>query len=507
MAHRSISFGFAPLTVALAIAGCGDSGGENEGGSTDSTGTSADATMTDASVTNPSEASQTMTTPTSTPESSDDNPTDPDGTTAGATTGPDTGSTDDSTTGVPDCPYTPVDGTPDLALQLVGSGFDRPVLALGHPTQPDRLFVVGQGGDVKILEPGENQAPAETFLHVDVAGANNNTIGDERGLLGFAFHPEFPADPRVYVSYTPDTGEQSPAVTVSEFLLMRGDDNQVDPDSERIVIQYDKPAPNHNGGMIGFGPDGYLYIGTGDGGFGDDFYETGRNPDVILAKLLRIDPEPDDTDDNPVACVGECNDLGPFDYTIPADNPFADGVAATPEVYALGFRNPWRFSWDVETGDLWLGDVGQGDWEEIDIVASGLDYGWSDLEGNHCFNDFGCDDNAGPNTANGDGLVAPVFDYAHGSGRCSITGGSVYRSCEVPEWSGVYTFGDYCSGEIFSLTFDGTDVQGGGVALDLPGEVITGNGWNAWGDTYITTVEGGPGQPFGDGFVYRLAPE
>jgi len=506
MTHRSTLFGVASLTTALVLAGCGDSGGENEGG-TGSSETSAESSPTDATVTEPTEASQTMTDPTVQPESSDESPTDPDGTTASTTSDPDTGSTDDTTTGVPECPYSPVDGDPALALQLVATGFDRPVLALGDPSQPDRLFVVEQGGDVKILEPGANQAPAEVFLHVDVAGANNTSIGDERGLLGFAFHPEFPADPRVYVAYTADLGQQSPAVTVSEFLLMRGDDSQVDPDSERVVIEIDKPASNHNGGMIGFGPDGYLYIGTGDGGFGEDFYNTGRNPDVILAKVLRIDPEPDDMPDNPVACVNDCNDLGPFDYTIPADNPFADGVDAAPEVWALGMRNPWRFSWDLETGDLWLGDVGQYDWEEIDIISSGLDYGWGDMEGNHCFNDPGCDDGAAPNTANADGLIAPIFDYAHSGGRCSITGGTVYRSCEVPGWSGIYTYADYCSGEMFALTFDGADVQDLGEALDLQGQVVTGNGWNAWGDSYFTAVEGFPGGPIGDGLVYRLAPE
>jgi glucose/arabinose dehydrogenase len=507
MAHRSTLFGFASLTAILVLAGCGGNGGENESG-TDSTDTSADSSPTDASASDPTSASQTMTTPTSTPESSDDNASDPDGSTSvGTTSDPDTGSTGDTTTGVPECPYAPVDGMPTLALQLVATGFDRPVLALGDPKQPDRLFVVEQGGNVKILEPGENQAPDDVFLHVDVTGANNAFIGDERGLLGFALHPEFPDDPRVYVAYTADTGEGSPAVTVSEFLLMRGDDNQVDPASERVVIEYDKPAGNHNGGMIGFGPDGYLYIGTGDGGGGEDTYDTGRNPDVILAKVLRIDPEPDDTPDSPVACIGSCNQLGPFDYTIPADNPFADGADATPEVWALGMRNPWRFSWDLETGDLWLADVGQYDYEEIDIISAGLDYGWSAMEGNHCFNDFGCDTTADPNTANSDGLIAPIWDYEHSGGRCSITGGTVYRSCEVPGWSGIYTYGDYCSGELFALTFDGTDVQDLGEALDLQGQVLTGNGWNAWGDSYFTAVEGFPQGPIGDGLVYRLAPE
>jgi glucose/arabinose dehydrogenase len=502
MTLRPTSFGF--VSLAIVLAACGDDGNADGSGGSESD-TSADATMTDPSMTDP-EASQSMSEPTTDPGSSDDAPTtDPD-TTAGTTDDPDTGSTDDATTGEPACPYTPVDGTPALALQLVGSGFDRPVLAIGHPDQPDRLYVVEQGGDIKILEPGEDMAPDEVFLHVDVAGANNVTTGDERGLLGFAFHPGFPDDPRVYVAYNAADGGQSPALTVSEFLLMRGDDSQADPTTERIVIDVDDPASNHNGGMIGFGPDGYMYIGLGDGGGFNNTYLTGRDPSVILAKMLRIDPEPDGTDDNPEIC-GSCGQLGPFDYTIPDDNPFVGDDNFAPEIYAWGFRNPWRWSFDIETGDLWVGDVGQGEWEEVDIVSPGLDYGWSDMEGNHCFDDFGCDESAAPNTPNGDDIIAPVTEYSHSGDRCSITGGTVYRSCEVPGWSGVYTFADYCTGEMFALTWDGTTVQDEGLVLALPGEVIMGHGWNAWGDSYFTTVEGQAGGVFGDGHVYRLAPE
>ncbi len=500
MTLRPASIGIASLS--LVFVACGDDGNA-DGGGTDESETSAEESMTDPSNTM-TDPSNTMTDP-SNPESSDDNPTEPD-TSAGTTNDPDTGTTDEGTTGEPSCAYTPVEGTPDLALQLVGSGFNRPVFVLGHPEVPDRLYVVEQGGDIKILEPGEDMAPDDVFLHVDVAGANNVTTGDERGLLGFAFHPDFPADPRVYVAYNAADGGQSPALTVSEFLLMRGDDSQVDPTTERIVIDVDDPASNHNGGMIGFGPDGYMYIGLGDGGGFDDTYQTGRNPSVILSKMLRIDPEPDGSDDNPEVCAS-CGQLGPFDYTIPADNPFVGDENFAPEIWAWGFRNPWRWSWDIETGDLWMGDVGQGEWEEINIVNAGLDYGWSDMEGAHCFDDLGCDETADPNTANGDGLIMPVTDYAHSAGRCSVTGGTVYRSCEVPGWHGVYTFADYCTGEMFALTWDGTTVQDEGIALELPGEIIQGHGWNAWGDSYFVSVEGQAGGVYGDGHVYRLAPE
>ncbi len=419
-------------------------------------------------------------------------------TTADTTTDPteDTGSTTDEPI---ECPYEAVDGKPAVSLQLVADGFDRPMLALGHPTQPDRLFVVEQGGNVRILEPGETAAPADSFLFVDVAGAGNMNIGPEFGLLGFAFHPNFPDDPRVYVNYNPTTDR----TIISEFTVDAGNPDQVDPGSERIIMEIHQPAGNHNGGMIDFGPDGYLYIGMGDGGGGGDTFNTGRDPGVLHAKMLRIGVEPDGMDDDPPACMG-CPTYGPFDYTIPDDNPFLGDPAFLPEVYAWGLRNPWRFARDPDNGLIYAGDVGQQDWEEVTLIEAGADLGWSEMEGFHCFGGA-CDDTAGPNEVNADGMTAPLAEYGHNMGRCSITGGGVYRSCEVPAWDGIYFYTDFCSGEMWGLVWDGASVNDLGVVLSQ-NELPLGNGWNAYGDVFITTVDAILGGPIFDGKVYRIAP-
>lgn len=480
---------FLGLTIsALAVSGCpGDdsssTGTESATGTSTSQGTadeSGPGTQT-GSATDSATGDTTMT-----PETSDSS-----------------GSTD--TTGGPlECPYDEVEGMPPVTLELVGQGFDRPLLAVGHPTEPDRLFVLEQGGDVRILEPGQMNAPANAFLHVDVRGANNNTIGPEYGLLGFAFHPGFPDDPRVYVNYNPPTGGGPMHTIVSEFTVDAGNPDQVDPASERIILDLYQPADNHNGGMLAFGDDGYLYIGMGDGGGGGDTFNTGRDPEVLLAKVLRIDVEPDGSDDNPLSCQG-CPQYGPFDYTIPADNPFVGDPAFAPEIYAWGVRNPWRFAQDPETSLIYAGDVGQGAREEISLVNMGADLGWSVMEGFDCFGGAMCDTTAGPNEINADGMTMPIIDYGHSGQRCSVTGLSVYRSCQVPGWDGVYFYGDYCTSEIFALVWDGNSVQDLGVVFDHS-ERIVGNGWNAYGDVFVTAVDGVFGLPIEDGLVYRIAP-
>ncbi|MCH9683848.1 MAG: PQQ-dependent sugar dehydrogenase, partial [Deltaproteobacteria bacterium] len=323
-----------PYFVGLAasgfmLAGCpGDDGGSGGGGSSTGTVTSTN----DPDSTGPGSMTDNGTTVATSNATGD--------TTAGETE-----DESGSTTGPPlECPYEEVEGTPAIGLELVGQGFDRPVLALGHPTEPDRLFVVEQGGDIRILEPGQMDAPAEAFLSIGVLGANNNSIGSELGLLGFAFHPDFPDDPRVYVNYNPNGGGAQTTV-ISEFMLDAGNPNQADPSTERVIMELHQPAGNHNGGMIAFGPDGFLYIGTGDGGGANDTFNTGRAPNFLHAKMLRIDVEPDGSDDNPEACQG-CPQYGPFDYTIPADNPFIGQGNFAPEIFAWGARNPWRFSFD-----------------------------------------------------------------------------------------------------------------------------------------------------------------
>jgi len=481
------------------VAACNDDGDAADG--TDG-GTSAATSSGSASAT----VTVTATTPTDTSaEGPGTEATDPDATADATVDTSVGGSSSTGDTGELPCPYEPVDGTPTLGLQQVANGFNRPVFAIGHPTEPDRLFVVEQGGTIRILEPGMTSAPADAFAELDVGCASQPLLGCEMGLFSMAFHPDFPDDPRVYAAYSPG-GQANPPTRVVELTLMEGDPNHVDPASLRVVIDAAQPFGNHNGGQIAFGPDDMLYIGLGDGGDGFDTANTGRDPGVILAKILRIDPEPDGNPDEPIACLGLCATPGPFDYTIPADNPFVGDAEFTPEVYAWGFRNPWRFSFDAQDGTLWVGDVGQDQWEEIDTVIAGGDYGWSAMEGNHCENDGSCDTSAAPNQPNADGQIAPLFEYGHGGGPtqgCSVTGGAVYRSCEVPAWDGMYLYGDYCTPQIRGLRADGEDL---GVLADS-GVRVLGHGTNAYGDVFFTTADTPINGPNGDGIVFRVAPE
>jgi glucose/arabinose dehydrogenase len=477
MSRRSQRFSSA-LALSLAVVGCKD----------DTSGSEA----ADASD------SQAMTTTTTGPATD----------TSSSTTSSDTEPTGvDSTgdTGPIACPHTPVEGQPGVQLELVAGGFDRPVLVVGHPTEPERLFVVEQGGTVRILEPGMTEAPAEAFLHIEVSNAVNSNIGNERGLLGFDLHPNFPDEPKVYVAYNPNDGGSPPTV-VEEFAV--GDDGRADLSSRRVIISADQPAGNHNGGMIAFGPDGYLYFGTGDGGGSGDPYATGRDPSFILGKMLRIGVEPDGQPNNPVACGQSCGTQGPFDYTIPADNPFVDDEAFAPEVWAWGFRNPWRFSFDPQTGDLYVADVGQNAWEEVSLAVAGGDYGWSDMEGFHCYGGAQCDESPGPNEVNAQGMTMPLVEYSISGSRCSIIGLGVYRSCEVPSWDGLYFYGDYCTGEAFALAWDGQSVTDlGTVWTTNAGDRLLGGGNNAHGDVFVTSViVPFSGAPIEDGRVYRIAP-
>jgi glucose/arabinose dehydrogenase len=449
---------------------------------------------------NGSDAAETATTrPTTTASTTD---------VASSTTSRDTDltgadSTEDTESGA--CPYTAVDGRPGVQLELVATGFDRPVLVVGHPTEPERLFVVEQGGAVRILEPGMTEAPAEAFLQIEVSNAVNDTIGNERGLLGFDLHPGFPEDPRVYVAYNPNEGSSPP--TVVEELTV-GADGRADLGSRRVVIAADQPAGNHNGGMIAFGSDGYLYFGTGDGGGSGDPYDTGRDPSSILAKILRIGVEPDGQPNDPIACGDGCAMLGPFDYTIPPDNPFMDDDSLAPEVWAWGFRNPWRFSFDPRSGDLYVADVGQNAWEEVSLAVAGGDYGWSDMEGFHCHGGAQCDDSPGPNQVNAQGMTMPLVEYSISGSRCSIIGLGVYRSCEVPGWDGLYLYGDYCTGEVLALAWDGQGVTDlGTVWTTSTGDRLLGGGENAYGDVFVASViVPFPGAPIEDGRIYRIAP-
>jgi glucose/arabinose dehydrogenase len=282
--------------------------------------------------------------------------------------------------------------------------------------------------------------------------------------------------------------------------------------SAREIITWSKPASNHNGGMIMFGPDGYLYITAGDGGVQFDGNGNARDTNALLGKIMRIDVEDSGESHNPSGCDG-CPTYGPFNYTIPKDNPFIDNPAFAPEIWAWGFRNPWRAAFDPPTNRLYVGDVGQGSYEEVTVVeGGGGDYGWSMLEGLHCTPsaqyagfDPDCDDSAPPGGTTKLGQIQPLAELSAGSGAHSVIGLSVYRSCQVPAWDGRYFFSDHYTTNIHALNWDGDTVDNLGNVFGGLTDSPTGNGWNAWGDVFVTSVEESGGF-VEDGHVWRIVP-
>ncbi len=315
-----------------------------------------------------------------------------------------------------------VTGT-SLATELVADGFTMPVHLAAPPQDGSRLFVVEQDGTIKIIKSG--QTLARPFLDI----RDRVRSGGERGLLSSAFHPDYASNRRFFVYYTEATGD----LVIAEFASSATDQDVADPGSERrlLVIAHRKYG-NHNGGQLAFGPDRYLYIGTGDGGGGGDPDNNAQNRTALLGKLLRIDVDRRE---------------GGKPYGIPSSNPFVKDGNAAPEVWAYGLRNPWRFSFDRGTGDLYTADVGQNAWEEVDVQpassAGGENYGWRYMEGAHCYNPReGCPTR---------GLTRPVFEYRQRGKGYAITGGFVYRGCRMPDLRGTYFFSDYVKG--FSGTF------------------------------------------------------
>lgn len=303
-----------------------------------------------------------------------------------------------------------------IRLVPVVSGMASPLFITHAGDGSGRFFIIEQAGRIRILANG--QLLTRPFLDI----TNRVLSGGERGLLGLAFHPQYRSNGRFFVNYT----RKSDGATVVAEYKVSGNAN-VAQTSGRVLLTVAQPFPNHNGGMLAFGPDGRLYIALGDGGSAGDPGNRAQNPNQLLGKILRID----------------VNRGRP--YGIPADNPFANG-GGKREIFALGFRNPWRFSFDRGTGQLYAGDVGQGEVEEVDIVRRGGNYGWRIMEGDRCYQPAsGCNRN---------GLVLPIATYTHDSGngdRCSITGGYVYRGQALSIAAGTYVFADFCSGEIFGL--------------------------------------------------------
>jgi len=345
----------------------------------------------------------------------------------------------------------PVVTWPTIALQSVQSGYSSPVHMASAGDGSGRLFVVEQGGYIRILQNGL-QAPPFLDIHGRVRSPDS-TGGSEEGLLSVAFPPGF-GDTRhhFYVYYTNMDGNNQ----VSRFEVS-ADPDQADPGSEKRIILFEHPGQaNHNGGQLAFGADGYLYIGTGDGGGGGDPLENAQNPAVLLGKLLRIDVEmiratAPGLDHRLYLPLALQNGANPQFYRIPEDNPFVQTPGYLPEIWALGLRNPWRFAFDRTTHDLYLGDVGQGDWEELDFQPAssvgGENYGWDFWEGLVCFS-AGCDPA---------GMNWPIHVYSHADGDCSVTAGNVYRGDAFPQMQGIYFFGDYCTGRLWGLQPDGAD--------------------------------------------------
>ena len=296
----------------------------------------------------------------------------------------------------------------------------------------DRLFVVLQPGRIVFFEDRPDAEDVRTFLDIREQVSDR---GNEEGLLGLAFDPEYESNGYFYVYYSAANPRRS---IISRFSVDPGDPNLGDPSSETEIMTVSQPYSNHNGGHIVFGPDGYLYVGLGDGGSANDPDGNGQDRTTLLGTILRID-------------VSTLDSLGR--YSVPPDNPFVgEGGGVRPEIWAYGLRNPWRFNFDPATGELWAADVGQNAWEEVDLIRPGLNYGWDIMEGAHCTPSRGLTGllRRGPEECDRAGLELPIIEYGR-DGGCSITGGYVYRGSRLPSLSGAYVYGDFCSGRIWAL--------------------------------------------------------
>lgn len=345
----------------------------------------------------------------------------------------------------------------ELQLSPVVSGLSSPLFVGNAGDGSQRLFILEQAGIIKVLPLGSTTPTVFLDIRSKVTG------GGERGLLGLAFHPTYSTNRRFFVFYT---RVADGALTIAEYTTFSGTPNAADPNSERVFLTIAHPAGNHNGGMMAFGPDGFLYIGVGDGGGSNDQDNNAQNIDRLLGKILRIDIDHPESDQKL--------------YTSPSSNPFANGAGAD-EIFAYGFRNPWRFSFDRQTNQQWVGDVGQGAREEVDTpIERGGNYGWRIWEGNLCSttNDPGL---CNPTT----NFYFPILDYDHSNNRCSITGGYVYRGGDGTLPLGNYVYGDYCSGDIW--VWDG----GAHPAVLNIGFGLSSFGQDEQGELYVVNISVG----------------
>ena len=332
---------------------------------------------------------------------------------------------------------------PQLEAKLIADDFDNPLFVTNYPNDNKTLLVIEQKGIIKIVK---NNSIADNYF-LDISDRVHQPLypADEMGMLGMAFDPNFKENGFLYVHYV----NRDSYSIISRFNVIK---NLVDSQSEEILIKLKQPYPNHNGGSIEFGPDGYLYIGFGDGGSSGDPENRAQDLSNLFGSILRIDVNTQ---------VG---------YKIPVDNPFYNSDNVKKEIWSYGLRNPWRISFDKETGDMYIGDVGQWDWEEIDFEPydsnGGLNFGWNILEGNHCYK-------AGHELCESNNTTLPIFEYPHDANYvktligwsqpdrygCSVTGGYVYRGKNKPELYGRYFFGDYCTGKVWSFKKEGPDLD------------------------------------------------
>ena len=345
----------------------------------------------------------------------------------------------------------------------------RRMVALAYPEDgTNLLFLALQPGRIMVFRNDQSVTSASLFLDIT---ERVNDRGNEEGLLGLAFDPDYQRNGYLYLYYSASSPRRS---VVSRFSVSRDNPEAADPRSERVILEVPQPYANHNGGQLIFGPDGYLYIGLGDGGKAGDPHENGQNTSTLLASILRVDVSSIDLEGT---------------YTIPPDNPFVGrGGGVREEIWAYGLRNPWRFTFDRLTGDVWAADVGQDRFEEVDIIRPGLNYGWNVMEGLHCFPrpEGRCDQR---------GLEMPVVEYTRGDG-CSVTGGYVYRGSRLPSLYGAYVYGDFCSGKIWGLRHDGTRLTEQLELVDSRLQ-ISSFGEDRTGELFILSF---------DGKIYRLKP-
>ncbi len=366
-------------------------------------------------------------------------------------------------------PLQPMPDTP-LAIKAVRAfpelKFRRPVLLTNAGDGSNRIFVCSQPGKIFVFPNKPDVEEADTFLDWERKTIYKDEEFEE-GILGLAFHPKFKTNGEFFMYYT-----EPPHISViSRFNVSKDDPNKADPASEEQILRIPQPFWNHNGGTICFGPDGFLYIGLGDGGSANDPFRNGQNPKTVLGKILRIDVDHKDAGKN---------------YAIPKDNPWVGKADAAPEAFAMGIRNSWRISFDRKTGTLWQADVGQDLWEEINIITKGGNYGWNLREGLHKFLN-GSDPRPD--------LIEPVWEYHHSIGK-SVTGGIVYRGQKLPELQGCYLYGDFVSGKLWALKYDEKAkkvvanyiLQGDNLPVMTYGEDET-------GEAYFTT-------PFGQIFTF-----